>query len=144
MSERTIHKVNQPTGDVPAPICRKVLRSIVGADVIYVSFPRFQHALVVDLRQGGVDPPAILVTKLDLMPEQQAASVRRLRPDAPALREFASVAWGGSTRAFAEQGILPAILNRLPAETTQDAMAVFEQLREAERTTTTRVPSLAR
>ena len=86
----------------------------------------------------------MLVTKLDLMPDQQAATVQRLRPGSAALDQFASVAWGGSTRAFAEQGVLPAILNRLPAENTQDAMAVFEQLRDAERTTTTRVPNLAR
>ena len=45
--------------------------------------------------------------------------------------------WGGSTRAFAEQGVLPAILNRLPADETRDALAVFEELREAERTTAT-------
>jgi len=137
-------KASEPTGDVPAPICRKILRSIVGADVIYVAFPRFQHALVVDLRRSGEELPAMLVTKLDLMPDQQAATVQRLRPGSAALDQFASVAWGGSTRAFAEQGVLPAILNRLPAENTQDAMAVFEQLRDAERTTTTRVPNLAR
>lgn len=137
-------KASEPSGDVPAPTCRKILRSILGADVIYVAFPRFQHALVVDLRRSGEELPTMLVTKLDLMPDQQAATVQRLRPGSPALEEFASVAWGGSTRAFAEQGMLPAILNRLPAENTQDAMAVFEQLRDAERTTTTRVPNLAR
>lgn len=137
-------KASEPSGDVPAPTCRKILRSIVDAEVIYVAFPRFQHALVVDLRQSGGELPAMLVTKLDLMPGQQAATVQRLRPGSPPLDQFASVAWGGSTRAFAEQGMLPAILNRLPAENTQDAMAVFEQLRDAERSTTTRVPNIAR
>ncbi len=137
-------KVSHPTGDVPDPICRKIMRSIVDAEVIYVAFPRFQHALVVDLRRGGVDAPTMLLTKLELTTAQQAATVQRLRPTGPTLRRFASVAWGGSTRAFADQGVLPAILNRLPTEHASDAMAVFEQLRDAERTTTTRVPNLAR
>lgn len=137
-------KASEPTGDVPAPTCRKILRSIVDADVIYVAFPRFQHALVIDLRRSGEEVPAMLITKLDLMPGQQAAAVQRLRPGSPAPDQFASVAWGGSTRAFAEQGVLPAILNRLPTGNTRDAMAVFEQLRDAERAKTTRVPNLAR
>jgi hypothetical protein len=137
-------KVIPPTGDVPAPTCREILRSVHQADVIYVAFPRFGRALVVDLRRSEADFPAMLVTKLELTAEQQAAAVERLRPGSPALHRFASVAWGGSTRAFAEQGVLPAILNRLPAANTQDAMDIFEELRDAERTTTTRTPHLAR
>lgn len=137
-------KTGQPTGEVPAPICRKVLRSIAHAEVIYIAFPRFQHALLVDLRRGKAAAPTIFLTTLDLIPEQQMATVRRLRPDSVIPDALASVAWGGSLRAFAEQGVLPAILDRLPAEGTRDAMAVFEQLRDAERSVTTRTPRPAR
>ena len=133
MSDRRLAKAQGPTGDVPAPICRAILRAIAGADVVYVGFPRYQRALVVDLRRGAATPPAVFVEALELMPGQRAATVQRLRPDSPPPDAFASVAWGGSMRAFAEQGVLPAILNRLPADGTRDAMAAIEQLRDVER-----------
>jgi hypothetical protein len=44
-----------------------------------------------------------------------------------------AVTWGGSTGAFAAQGVLAAILSRLPAAQTAATMAAFAELREAER-----------
>jgi hypothetical protein len=134
-------KPDPPSGYVPAPTCRLLLRSIAHADVIYLAFPRFSRALIIDLRDNEVERPVMLVTDIHHMHERQMTAVQSLRPGFPTMHAFASVAWGGSTRAFAEQGILPALLDRLPAAYARDAMAVFDELREAERAkTTTRRP----
>jgi hypothetical protein len=126
-------KAAAPNGDVPAPTRRMILRSIAGADVLYLAFPRLQRALVIDLRPRAVDGPAVFTTELLFASGREIAMIEARRPILTAVDRFASVTWGGSTRAFAEQGVLPAILHRLPAERTADAMAVFEELRDAER-----------
>jgi hypothetical protein len=138
MRELMLTKTNLPTGDVPAPTRRMILGSIAQADVMYLAFPRLQRALVVDLRSSESERPALFITELMFTAGREVAMIERLRPGLPAIERFASVTWGGSTRAFAEQGILPAILNRLPPEDSRDAMLDFEQLREIERIPETR------
>ena len=137
-------KTAQPTGDVPAPTRRMILQSITHADVIYVAFPRLQSALIVDFRQQETDFPATVLTTLAYTPQLQAETVQRLRPGLPAARAFASVTWGGSTRAFAEQGVLPAILNRLPPAHAEAVTTAFDQLQEAERAAAPRASKVAR
>lgn len=134
MRERMLTKTGAPTGDVPGPVRRMILRSIAQADVLYLAFPRLQRALVVDLRRSADDGPAVFTTELLFATGREIVMIEARRPGLAAIDRFASVTWGGSTRAFAEQGVLPAILNRMPAENTRDAMIVFEELREAERT----------
>jgi hypothetical protein len=126
-----------PSGEVPAPICRMILRSIARADVVSLLFARLQRTLVVDLRPDAGDRPAVFVTQMRFTATQELAAIEAHRPGLTAIERYERATWGGSTRAFAEQGVLPAILNRLPADETRDALAVFEELREAERTTAT-------
>jgi hypothetical protein len=126
-------KAAAPNGDVPAPTRRMILRSIAGADVLYLAFPRLQRALVVDLRQPSAEGPALFTTELLFASGREIAMIEARRPSLAAIDRFASVTWGGSTRAFAEQGILPAILNRLHADQTVAAKQVFEELANAER-----------
>jgi len=128
---RTI-KVGDPTGEVPAPTVRAIIRAIRDAEAIHIAFPRLQRALVVDFRSSEDTTPAACVVDLRFSTEGQIAVVAQFRPGHPPIERFVSAPWGGSTRAFAEQGILPAILNRLPPEQTAVAMAVFEGLRKAD------------
>jgi len=132
---------NDPTGDVPAPTLRALLRTVHDAEVLSVAFPRLQRALVVDPRPGEPDYPAMLVAVLGFGAGSQAEAVEKLRPGRPLSERIIAVTWGGSTRAFAEQGVLTAILSRLPAACEAAAMAAFEELREAERG---EAPALAR
>jgi len=124
---------NDPTGDVPAPTLRALLRAVHDAEVLYIAFPRLQRALVIDPRPGEPEYPAVLIATLAFGAGGQAAAVEKLRPGRPVSARSVALTWGGSTRAFAEQGVLPAILSRLPAACEQQAMAAFEELREAER-----------
>ncbi len=134
MSSRSnlVSRSNDPTGDVPIPTLRVLLRAVHDAEVLYVAFPRLQRALVVDPRPGVPDYPAVLVATLGFGVGGQAA-IEKLRPGRPPSARSVAVTWGGSTRAFAEQGMLPAILSRLPAAGEQQAMAAYEELRAAER-----------
>ncbi len=143
MSSRINHvsRSNDPTGDVPIPTLRVLLRAVHDAEVLSVAFPRLQRALVVDPRPGVPDYPAVLVATLGFGAGGQAAAVEKLRPGWPPSARSVAVTWGGSTRAFAEQGMLRAILKRLPAGCEMAAMAAFEELREAERG---EAPTLAR
>jgi len=143
MSSRRNHVScsNDPTGDVPAPTLRALLRAVHDAEVLYVAFPRLQRALVVDPRPGVPAYPAVLVATLAFGAGGQAAAVEKLRPGRPVSARSVAVTWGGSTRAFAEQGMLRAILSRLPTGCEAAAMAAYEELREAERG---EAPALAR
>ncbi len=143
MSSRRNHvsRSNDPTGDVPAPTLRALLRAVHDAEVLYVAFPRLQRALVVEPRPGEPDYPAVLVATLAFGAGGQAVAVEKLRPGRPVSERTIAVTWGGSTRAFAEQGMLPAILSRLPTGCEVAAMAAFEELQEAERG---EAPALAR
>jgi len=143
MSSRSNHvsRSNDPTGDVPAPTLRALLRAVHDAEVLYVAFPRLQRALVVDPRPGVPDYPAVLVATLGFGAGGQAAAVEKLRPGRPPSARSVAVTWGGSTRVFAEQGMLRAILNRLPAGCETAAMAAYEELQETERG---EAPALAR
>jgi hypothetical protein len=134
---RFLTKANTPSGEVPAPTCRAILRSIARADVVSLAFPRLQRTLVLDLRPDTGNQPAVFVTQMMFTAAQELAAIEAHRPGLATIERYERAIWGGSTRAFAEQGVLPAILNRVPADETQDAMAVFEELREAERTVAT-------
>ena len=109
MSSRSNHvsRSNDPTGDVPAPTLRALLCAVHDAEVLVATL---------GFGAGG-----------------QAASVEKLRPGRPLSERTIAVTWGGSTRAFAEQGVLPAILSRLPADCEKQAMAAYEELQETER-----------
>jgi len=134
-------KANDPTGDVPAPTLRALLRAVGDAEVLYLAFPRLQRALVVDPRPGPPDYPAVLVATLAFGAGGEAAAIEQLRPGRPPSARSIAATWGGSTRAFAEQGMLAALLDHLPDAQREAAMAAFEELREAERGA---APALAR
>jgi len=94
--------------------------------------PRLQRALVIDPRPGEVDYPAALVATLAFGAGGQAAAVEQLRPGRPPSARSIAATWGGSTRAFAEQGVLAAIVARLAAADERAVLAAFAQLQEAE------------
>ncbi len=126
-------KANDPTGDVPAPTVRTLLRAVRDAEVLYVAFPRLQRALIVDPRPGAMNYPLVLVATLGFGAGQQAEAVEQVRPGQPPSERAIAVTWGGSTRAFVEQGVWAAIIARLPADGEEQAVAAFEELQEAER-----------
>jgi hypothetical protein len=123
----------RPPGYIPTQSVRAILRTVADADVVYIAFPRLGHALVFDFRASAVDAPTVLAAPYEVAAERQVSVVEALRPGFPTIVRFVGVPWGGSTRAFIEQGVFPALLSRLPAASTEGAMAALEQLRRAER-----------
>jgi hypothetical protein len=116
-----------------------LLRALATADVVALTFPRLQCTLVADLRPLGDDRPALFVSPVPLLTAARALeALAAHRPGLAAIERYAQATWGGSTQAFAEQGILPALLDRLSVEAGREAMAVFEELRAVERGPTAR------
>lgn len=133
MADRWRIRPEPPGEEVPAPICRMILRAIATVDVVALAFPRLQCTLVADLRPGGPDRPALFVTPPLLSTTQALEVLAAHRPDLLPVERYARATWGGSTRAFAAQGILTALLDRLTADAGQGAMAAFAELQAAER-----------
>ncbi len=131
---------DDPTGDVPAPTVRAVLHAVRDAEVLYIAFPRLQRALVIDPRPSAVGYPAALVATLAFGAGGEAAAIETLRPGRPPSARSIATTWGGSTRAFAAQGVLAAIVARLPAADERAIMEAFDQLQEAERGPVTAAP----
>ncbi len=131
MSDR-VRISNNPTGDVPAPTVRAILRAVRDAEVLSVAFPRLRRALIVDPRPGTMNYPPVLVATLGFGAGQETAAVEQVRPGQPPSAHSIAVTWGGSTRAFVEQGVWAAIIARLPAG-EEGTTPAFAQLQEAER-----------
>lgn len=133
MGDRFRSRTESPREEVPAPVCRAVLRAIAAADVVALAFPRLQRTLVADLRPPRDDRPALFLTPSLFTETQALAALAANRPELAPVERFSRATWGGSTDSFAAQGILAALLDRLPADTGQGAMAAFATLQEAER-----------
>jgi hypothetical protein len=110
-----------------------ILRAIATTDILALAFPRLQRTLVVGLRPVAGDQLPVFLAPSLLTAAQALHALAAHRPELARIERYAQATWGGSTRAFAEQGLLPALLDRLSAEAGQDAMVVFEELQELER-----------
>jgi hypothetical protein len=111
-----------------------ILRAITTADVIALTFPRLQCTLVADLRPSEGAGPALFVSPVPLLTAARTLdALAAHRPDLAPIERYAQATWGGSTQAFAAQGLLPALLDRLSADAGPGAMVVFAELQELER-----------
>jgi hypothetical protein len=92
-----------------------------------------------DTRHDPENGPAVFLDEMVGSPEERLQSIRRLRPQFRDLAQLTLAPWIGSTRSFADQGILEAIIERFHAlgfpESADDVMATFRQLRRAEHAT---------
>jgi hypothetical protein len=129
-----IIKIGDPTGEVPFPTLRSVLRGIREAEqVVIVTFPRILRALIVDFRPADGDYPIAFVATIGYSGEEQLRTVQAARPDAPPIERFSRVTWGGAVTAFDSQGALSALISRVDPERHQELVAAFLQLQEVER-----------
>jgi hypothetical protein len=115
----------------------KIIRALAEAEVMSIFFPRIGKALIVDTRHDAEHGPVVLIDEMVGSAEERLESVRRLRPEFTDIAQLTLAPWLGSTRAFAEQGILEAIVERFHAmgyhDAANDAMTVFQRLRRYER-----------
>ena len=115
----------------------KIIRALAEAEVMSIFFPRIGKAFVVDTRHDTENGPAVFVDEMVSSPEERLQSIRRQRPQFKELAQLTLAPWFGSTRTFAEQGILEAIVGRLHAlgfpDAADGAMTAFRHLRRAER-----------
>lgn len=114
----------------------KIISALAEAEVMSIFFPRVGKALIVDTRHNTDHGPVVLIDDMVGSAEERLQSVRRLRPEFTEIAQLTLAPWIGSTRAFAEQGILEAIVARFHAmgfhDAADEAMTVFQRLRRHE------------
>jgi hypothetical protein len=117
----------------------KIIRALAEAEVMSIFFPRIGKAFIVDTRHDAENGPAVFVDEMVSSPEERLQSIRRQRPQFKELAQLTLAPWFGSTRTFAEQGILGAIVERLHAlgfpDAAEEAAEAFRSLRRAEHST---------
>lgn len=115
----------------------KIIRALAEAEVMSIFFPRVGKALIVDTRHDADHGPVVLIDDMVGSAEERLQSVRRLRPEFTEIAQLTLAPWLGSTRAFAEQGVLEAIIDRFRSmgflEAANDAARAFRELRRYER-----------
>ncbi len=115
----------------------KIIRALAEAEVMSIYFPRVGKALIVDTRHNAEHDPVVLLDEMVGSAQERLRSVQRLRPGFKELGQLTLAPWIGSVGAFAEQGILDAIVERFRAmgyhDAANEALAVFAALRQHER-----------
>ncbi|HEY8292889.1 MAG TPA: hypothetical protein VIG44_10395, partial [Thermomicrobiales bacterium] len=118
----------------------KIIRALAEAEVMSIFFPRVGKALIVDTRHDAGHGPVVLMDDMVGSAEERLQSVRRLRPEFTEIAQLTLAPWFGSTRAFAEQGIFDAIVERFRTmgyhDEAHDATRAFRELRRHERQVT--------
>ncbi len=114
----------------------KIINALAEAEVMSIFFPRVGKALIVDTRHDADHGPVVLIDEMVGSAEERLQSVRRLRPEFTEIAQLTLAPWLGSTRSFADQGILEAIVARFHAmgfhDAADEAMTVFHRLRRHE------------
>ncbi|MHB8646723.1 MAG: hypothetical protein ACYDAR_13115 [Thermomicrobiales bacterium] len=118
----------------------KIIHALAEAEVMSIFFPRIGKALIVDTRHDAEHGPVVLLDTMVGSAEERLQSVRRLRPEFTAIAQLTLAPWLGSTRAFIEQGIFDAIVERFRAmgfpEEAEAASIAIKELRRYERRVT--------
>ncbi len=117
----------------------KIIQVIAEAEVMSIFFPRVGKALIVDTRYNPEAAPTVFVDEMAGSPQDRLDSIRRLRPQFKELAQLTLAPWVGSTRSFAEQGLLDAVVARFHSEgfpeTADEARVAFHQMQRFERAT---------
>ncbi len=115
----------------------KIIRALAEAEVMSVFFPRFGKSLIVDTRHDAEHGPVVLIDDMVGSAEERLQSIRRLRPEFTEIGQLTLAPWIGSTRTFADQGVMEAIVERFHAlgyhGAADDAITVFQELCRHER-----------
>ncbi len=115
----------------------KIIRALAEAEVMSIFFPRVGKSLIVDTRHDADHGPVVVMDDMVGSAKERLESVRRLRPEFKEIAQLTLAPWLGSTRAFAEQGIVEAIIQRFQSlgfhDEALDVTRAFNQLRRHER-----------
>ncbi len=115
----------------------RIIRALSEAEVMSIFFPRVGKALIVDTRHDADHGPVVLMDDMVGSADERLQSVLRLRPEFTRIAQLTLAPWFGSIRAFAEQGIFDAIVERFCAmgfhDAVDDAIRAFRDLRRHER-----------
>lgn len=104
------------------PAASRLVRAIADAVAIGIVFPHLDRTLIVDTRRDGEHGPAVLLEGRIETPQALLQAIRRRRPTLTELSQFSYAPWHDSAQAFAEGGPFQAIIARLEALESPDAV----------------------
>ena len=94
----------------------KVMESLENGEVISISFPRFNKALVIDTRQNNSTGPLIMISPTVRSPRERIRTLRRMRPGFPKVNMMTVIPWAKSVESLVSTGIWDKVLNRMKRE----------------------------
>ncbi len=104
------------------PAASRLIRAIADAVAIGIVFPHLDRTLIVDTRRDGDNGPAVLLEGRIDTPQALLQAIRRRRPALRELSQFSYAPWHDSVQAFSEGGPFQAIIERLDALESPDAV----------------------
>ncbi|GIS65397.1 MAG: hypothetical protein CM1200mP3_16450 [Chloroflexota bacterium] len=90
----------------------KVMESLEKGEVISISFPRFNKALVIDTRQNNSTGPLMMISQAVRSPRERVRALRRMRPGFPKVNMITVIPWAKSVESLVSMGIWDKILSR--------------------------------
>ena len=94
----------------------KVMESLEKGEVISISFPRFNKALVIDTRQNNSTGPLMMISQAVRSPRERVRALRRMRPGFPKVNMITVIPWAKSVESLVSMGIWDKILSRMEKE----------------------------
>jgi len=104
------------------PAASRLVRAIADAVAIGIVISHLDRTLIVDTRRDGENGPAVLLEGRIETPQALLQTIRWRRPALRELSQFSYASWHDSAQAFAEGGPFQAIIARLEALESPDAM----------------------
>ena len=89
--------------------------SVEHAEVMSLSFPKFNKALVIDTRSNSADGPLVCIMPMVGSPQERIRSIRKLREDFPRIESLTVIPWARYIDSLVSLGVWDRIVGRLAA-----------------------------
>ena len=89
--------------------------SVEHAEVMSLSFPKFNKALVIDTRSNSADGPLVCIMPMVGSPQERIRSIRKIRPEFPRIESLTVIPWPRYVESLVSLGVWDRIIARLTA-----------------------------
>ena len=89
--------------------------SVERAEIMSLSFPKFNKALVIDTRANSADGPLVCILPMVGSPQERIRSIRKLREGFPRIESLTVIPWPRYIESLVSLGVWDRIVGRLAA-----------------------------
>ena len=115
----------------------EVMDSLENGEVISLSFPTFNKALVIDTRSSEHEGPLVCVCPVVGSPRERIRVLRSMRPDFPRVHNITVIPWPKSVASLVNLGVWERLVSRFEKdgqfEATKECDAALRELRTLEK-----------